>query len=201
MAAAIVYPGKLSHTNFGTQTALLLDAIIQGDQLAHKRIYEQYREAMFRICLRISGCREDAEDMLQESFMDAFSKLKSYRGESTFGAWLRRIVMNRCINSVRKRKALREDLLSLSDCDLPSEEECFDTEQEEIDYSEVIEASGRLPENLRDVFRLYALEGYGHDEVADILGITSGTSRIRLLRARNRVKEIVTMKRNRKMCA
>ena len=132
---------------------------------------------------------EEAEDMLQESFSYAFSKLGSFRFESSFGAWLKRIVVNTCINHLKKRKV---DLVYTEQNNDPIPDDDY------VDYQEirfrvkgVMKAMKQLPEGYRIVFSLYLLEGYDHKEISEILGISESTSKSQFLRAKQKIKEIL----------
>ena len=144
---------------------------------------------MYNICYRMTNLQEEAEDMLQESFSYAFNKLGSFRYESSFGAWLKRIVVNTCINHLKKR---RVDLVYTEQHNDPAPEE------EPVDYAEirfrvdrVMKAMEQLPEGYRVVFSLYLLEGYDHKEIAEILGVTESTSKSQFLRAKQKIKELL----------
>jgi RNA polymerase sigma factor (sigma-70 family) len=162
---------------------------MKGDVRAQYQLYSLYSRAMYNICLRMTGQREEAEDMLQESFTYAFSKLGSFRFESSFGAWLKRIVVNTCINYLKKRKV---DLVYTDTHNDPLPEDDF------VDYGEikfqvdsVMKAMEKLPQGYRVVFSLYLLEGYDHAEISEILGITESTSKSQFLRAKQKIKEIL----------
>jgi RNA polymerase sigma factor (sigma-70 family) len=162
---------------------------MKGDVRAQYQLYSLYSKAMYNICLRMTNQLEEAEDMLQESFSYAFSKLGSFRFESSFGAWLKRIVVNTCINHLKKR---RVDLVYTEQHDDPAPEDDF------VDYADikfkvhnVMQAMEQLPQGYRVVFSLYLLEGYDHAEIAEILGITESTSKSQFLRAKKKMKEIL----------
>ena len=132
--------------------------------------------------------REEAEDMLQEAFTQAFVKLDSYRYESNFGAWLKRIVVNNCLNAINKKK------VELTYCDEIYDNQFMDTETEneiKLSVENVTDAMEKLPKGGRMVFSLYLLEGYDHGEIAQILGITESTSKSQFMRAKRRVIEIL----------
>ncbi len=132
---------------------------------------------------------EEAEDMLQESFAEAFLKLNTFRFESTFGAWLKRITINRCINELKKRRIslVAEDNISdKSSGDMPDEEITG------LSVEMIRLAMQKLPEGYRVVFSLYLLEGYDHGEISQILGISEATSKSQYCRAKNRIKELLT---------
>jgi RNA polymerase sigma factor (sigma-70 family) len=165
-----------------------IEASKRGDNKARRQLYELYSRAMFHICMRMMNNREDAEDILQEAFVQAFTKLDSFRYESTFGAWLKRIVINTCINAINKKKVdlkLTEDMYQFK--------HVIDEEEEELPLTvkDVQKAMEQLPEGGRIVFSLYLLEGYDHLEIAEILGITESTSKSQFMRAKRRVYEIL----------
>lgn len=145
---------------------------------------------MFNICMRMLNNREEAEDMLQESFTEVFSKLSSFRYESSFGAWIKRIVINRCINSMKKRKA---DLVLNDDMGkYDSNEESYSNDNElKLDVQKVHKAIELLPEGYRVIFSLYMLEGYDHTEISQIMEISESTSKSQYMRAKLKLKEIL----------
>ena len=167
----------------------LIDECRGGNRRAQFRLYELYSKAMFNTAYRIMGNREDAEDMLQEAFTDCFRKIGSYRTESTFGAWLKTIVINRCISRLRKREA---ELVFIDDY---SRHEMQQDEPQEMiwpDPSVIARAVERLPDGYRVVFSLYLLEGYDHTEISQILGISESTSKTQYSRAKEKLKKILS---------
>ena len=131
--------------------------------------------------------REDAEDILQESFTEAFRKLESFRYDATFGAWLKRIVINRCINGLRKKNPEISTVDDFKSIDL--EDVVF--EDNELNVSKIHNAINKLPDGYRVVFSLYLLEGYDHSEISQIMGITKSTSKTQLHRAKSKLKELL----------
>ena len=172
----------------------MLNRCQQGDQGAQFEIYRLYYKSMYNSSLRIVGVREEAEDIMQESFLTAFRKLKSYGGEVSFGAWLKRIVINRSLDILRKRKVVFEEVYA--ELPLISEPE---PEEEPITVEEVKSAIGRLPDGYRTILSLILLEGYDHEEVSEILGIKNVTSRTQFSRARQKLKELLIENRKRKL--
>lgn len=162
-----------------------------GDQEAHFRLYKLYSKAMYNVGYRITGNEEDAEDVLQEAFVNAFKNLESYRGDATFGSWLKRIVVNKAINLIKKR---RENVIAQDDeFDIPAEES--DTHyMPELSVERVKQCIEILPDGYRAVLSLYLLEGYDHEEIAGIMGITESTSKSQLNRAKGKLKELLTRK-------
>lgn len=133
--------------------------------------------------------REEAEDMLQESFSEAFYRLDTFRYESTFGAWLKKIVVNKCINELKRRKAD----LELFDDMSPFEYQNDKPEQymQGLSVNNIHLAMEQLPKGSRMIFSLYLLEGYDHKEIAGILNISESTSKSQYMRAKHKVKEIL----------
>jgi RNA polymerase sigma-70 factor (ECF subfamily) len=160
-----------------------------GNSRAQQQLYQLYSKAMFNICYRMMNRREEAEDMLQESFTEAFVKLTTFRYESSFGAWLKRIVINRCINELKRRKA--ELVLTENIPDKNPEIDDNDFETTRLKVNDVIRAMEQLPEGYRIIFSLYLLEGYDHSEIAQIMGITESTSKSQFSRAKQKLKEIL----------
>ena len=144
---------------------------------------------MYNICYRMTNRQEEAEDLLQESFTDAFSKMGSFRYESSFGAWLKRIVVNACINHLKKRQV---DLVFTEQQNDPAPEDDYvDYEEIKFKVDSVMKAMEKLPEGYRVVFSLYLLEGYDHKEIAEILGVTESTSKSQFLRAKQKIKAML----------
>lgn len=150
---------------------------------------------MYNICHRIMNNREEAEDMLQESFIDAFLKLGTFRYESAFGVWLKRIVVNKCINSLKRKKAELLFTDNLPDNGAQNEgEDILDTLS--LRVKDVQNAMDKLPQGYRVIFSLYLLEGYDHSEIAQILGVSESTSKSQYSRAKQRIKEILLKSRS-----
>jgi len=169
----------------------LIDRCRAGDREAHFRLYKLYSRAMYNVGYRITGNEEDAEDVLQEAFVSAFRNLESYRADATFGAWLKRIVVNKAINVLKKRK---ENVIAQEeDFDVPAEEPGADY-RPELSVEKVRQCIDLLPDGYRSVLSLYLLEGYDHEEIAGIMGISESTSKSQLNRAKNKLKELLTSK-------
>jgi len=176
-------------TNYEDIHRDVIESCILGDVRAQYQLYSLYAKAMYNICYRMTGNREEAEDMLQEAFSYAFSKLRSFRFESSFGAWLKRIVVNTCINHLKKRKV---ELVYPDTQNEPEPEEDFvDYGEIRLKVEEVKKAVEQLPEGYRVIFSLYLLEGYDHGEISEILGISESTSKSQYLRAKLKIKEIL----------
>jgi RNA polymerase sigma factor (sigma-70 family) len=136
---------------------------------------------------------DEAEDVLQEAFLDAFKKVVDFRQETTFGLWLKQIVVNRSINLLRKRKLDWVQMESDQLENIPDEPEPDD---EDLQYrvAQVKQAMQLLPEGYRVVLSLYLIEGYDHEEIGQILNITENTSRTQFLRAKRKLSEVLRIK-------
>ncbi len=168
--------------------APLIEECRQGSTRAQFRLYNQYSKAMYNLAYRILNNREDAEDILQEAFVDCFKNLNTFRFESTFGAWLKKITVNKCINQLKKKK------IDLTLCEnLPVD--IYEEDSEVIyDTTKIFKGIEKLPDGYRVILTLYLLEGYDHQEIAQILGITESTSKSQYSRAKDKLRSIILTK-------
>jgi RNA polymerase sigma factor (sigma-70 family) len=172
----------------------LIEQSKKNDRKAQLKLYYQYCDAMFGVAIRFLKNAEDAEDATQEAFINAFQKLKQYKGEVTFGAWLKKIVIHKCIDFLKTRKenelALNETYLHIAD------DEDWMVENDHITTAEVKKAIEKLPDTYKYVVMLYLIEGYDHSEISEILKITETASRTQLMRGKNKLKEILKHRKN-----
>jgi RNA polymerase sigma factor (sigma-70 family) len=166
----------------------VIDACQVGDRKAQYELYKLYAKAMLNVCVRIMGNTGEAEDVLQEAFITVFKKINLYRGGSAFGAWLKRIVVNTAINAVRRRRLVLEEMDEETDL---AEAETPDPHELDLQVAQVRQAVQQLPDGFRTVFSLYALEGYDHQEIAEILGISVSTSKTQYNRAKKRLVSLI----------
>lgn len=171
--------------------AVLINSCKEGQRSAQYEIYKLYSKAMYNISMRILNHEEEAEDVLQESFLDAFSRIKDFRQESTFGLWLKQIVVNKSINYLRKRKV---EFISTEDIDVVDDSTTINDDDTEYKVEQIRKAILELPDGYRVVLSLYLLEGYDHEEISHILKISENTSRTQLLRAKIKLKNILLKK-------
>ena len=141
---------------------------------------------MYSVCLRIVNDDMEAEDIMQEAFLSAFSKIETYKGEVSFGAWLKRIVINRSLDYLKKRKVKFEEI----------NERCIEVAEHEMELQQVNmeaikKAIQQLPDGYRVVLSLFLIEGYDHEEISQILGISNSNSRTQYLRAKNKLRELL----------
>lgn len=167
----------------------LIKDCIRGDRKAQFRLYHTYAKAMYNICVRMVKER-DAEDLLQSSFIDVFNHLSSFNYQSTPGAWIKRIVINNCINHIRKKKL---NIVSMDDqvTTMVDEEE---TTPKNLNVRPILEAIDKLPDGYRVVFNLYAMEGYDHVEIAQVMDISVATSKSQYHRAKKKLKDLLSCK-------
>ena len=159
-----------------------------GNRKAQYQLYKLYSKAMFNICYRMLNNWEEAEDLLQEAFAEAFSKLQTFRFESSFGAWIKRIVVNRCINHLKKRRIELTLTETLPEKGLQNEEA---TDNTQLEVKTIHRAMRQLPDGYRIILSLYLIEGYDHAEIAQIMGISESTSKSQFSRAKKKIKEII----------
>jgi len=171
----------------------LINECMRGDQQAQFRIYKLYYKSMYNTSLRILNDTLEAEDVIQEAFLSAFEKIGTYRQEVSFGAWLKRIVINRSLDHLKKRKMVFEPVEEKFDmADESGQENGSLTEEELLEKLEIIRnAIDSLPDGYRIILSLYLLEGYDHDEIAGIMNISPSTSRSQYARARKKLLEII----------
>jgi RNA polymerase sigma-70 factor (ECF subfamily) len=162
--------------------APLIEECRKGNSRAQFRLYNQYSKAMYNVAYRMLNNREDAEDILQETFIDCFRNISSFRFESTFGAWLKKILINKCINHLQKKKID----LTLTDT-FPND--AYEEEEETVyDTTKIIKGIEMLPDGYRVVLTLYLLEGYDHSEISQIMGISESTSKSQYSRAKEKLR-------------
>jgi len=177
-----------SKTQFINLHQDLIDLCRTGNQRAQFQIYKLYYKAMYNISLSIVNNPMEAEDIMQEAFLSAFEKIETYSGTVSFGAWLKRIVINRSIDAVKKeRKVIFEDIDSIQEPGVDYYDNMTCYEETDIKVKEVMDAIKKLPDGCRIVISLYLLEGYDHKEIAEILSISPATSRSQFSRAKQKL--------------
>jgi RNA polymerase sigma factor (sigma-70 family) len=164
----------------------LVERCKHGDSRAYAELYRKYAKAMYNTSLRIVNHTGDAEDVIQEAFTDAFRSLEDFHYKSTFGAWLKRIVINKSINQLRKRKMDLIDIDKTNIGHLP-DEEATDEQEMQMKVEDIKRAVGLLPNGYRTVLTLYLFEGYDQEEIAEILQVTHATVRTQYMRAKQKL--------------
>jgi RNA polymerase sigma-70 factor (ECF subfamily) len=166
----------------------LILACKQGKLWARKEVYEQYAPAMMALCRRYVSDAEDAKDVLQEGFLKVYTEIGQYAGKGSFGGWIRKIFVNASLDYIRKRNRLKEREL-LIDVEIGGYD---DTPYlKDVTAEELMQCIGELPDTLRTIFNLYAVEGYSHREIATLLQMPESTSRSFFFRARQLLQKKV----------
>ena len=168
----------------------LIERCLQGDTLGCKELYVRYSKAMYNTCLRMLNNVAEAEDVLQESFIEAFKNLERFEHRTSFGGWLKQICINRCINQLKKRKIDWVDMEKNAGYDLVDETAIDETETA-MQVESVKKAIMKLPDGYRTVLNLYLLEGYDHEEIAEILNVAESTTRTQYMRAKQRLLQLL----------
>jgi len=164
----------------------IIDQCKEGSSKAQFQLYKLYYKSMYSVSLRIVNDDMEAEDVMQEAFLSAFKKIETYKGEVSFGAWLKRIVVNRSLDYLKKRKVKFEEINERT-----TEIKDYQMETKEVDIQMLKKAIQKLPDGYRIVLSLYLIEGYDHEEISQILGISNSSSRTQLLRAKNKLKALL----------
>lgn len=164
----------------------IIDHCKEGDQKAQFRLYKLYYKPMYSVCMRLINQADEAEDIMQEAFLNAFRNIDTYRGEVSFGAWLKRIVINRSLDHLKKKKLKLEEIN-----DKTAQIADYQMEMKEVNVEVIKNAIQQLPDGYRVVLSLFLIEGYDHEEISQILGITNSNSRTQFLRAKNKLRELL----------
>lgn len=167
----------------------LIEGCRQGERKAQKKLYEQFSPKMYALCLRYAGSAEDAEDILQNGFIKMFRKIADFRGEGSFEGWLRRIMVTSSIEHYRRNTDIQ--LLQSIDESLSERVSDNQTVLDIIQAGELAQLIERLSPGYRAVLNMHVIEGYSHKEIASMLGITEGTSKSQLARARNILRQMI----------
>jgi len=157
---------------------------------SQKLLYNKYAGKMLSVCMRYINDKSEAEDILQEGFIKIFTHISYFRGEGSFEGWMRRIFVNTALSALRVKQIKFSDSIDNHYNQSQVEPSVFD----KIGSQEIFEMIRTLPNGYRVVFNLFAIEGYSHKEIAEMLNITESTSRTQFLKARNALKEKFTSK-------
>ncbi|MCC5612847.1 sigma-70 family RNA polymerase sigma factor [Nostoc sp. CHAB 5834] len=158
----------------------LIAALKRGENRAHKVVYERFAGKMLAVCTRYCANRADAEEVMLDGFMRVFEKIGQFREDGSFEGWIRRIMVTESLMFLRKNKQWRQEV-SMDEVVVEPDYEWADTAIHENDLLRMV---NQLPDGYRTVFNLYAIEGYSHAEISTMLGISEGTSKSQLSRAR-----------------
>lgn len=173
----------------------LIIACRKQDRKAQEELYRIYSAKLFGLCLKYSESRPQAEDNLQDGFVCIFTKINQFRDEGSFEGWMKRVMVNTCLQKYRQQK-----VYSLSN-EAQIEEETLEMEDEEFEIDFLLQCVQELPVRYRQVFNLYVLDGYSHKEIAQMMNISEGTSKSNLARARMALKDKLEESRERQNSA
>lgn len=165
----------------------LVRGCVKGDPEAQRQLYERFCEKMLAVCCRYGRDLADAEDILQEGFIRVFNKIHLFKGEGSLEGWIRRVIVNVALKHYHKNARLYV-LVGLEEADREVDDHSLD---DSLAYDELVEMVQSLPDGYRIVFNLYAIEGFSHKEIAQKLGISEGTSKSQLARARGALRNML----------
>ena len=179
-----------------TLTIDIIDRCKQNDRKAQLKLYNQYCDGMYIVAKRFVKDSFEAEDVVQEAFIKAFTKLHQYKAEVTFGAWLKRIVINKSIDLLKSKK---QKMLELDEVHLKVIDSSYEDEwlvDNAITLDQVKDAINELPDKYKYVVMLFLIEGYDHQEISEILNISEVASRSQLYRGKKKLKELLKLSQN-----
>jgi len=171
---------------------LMLAGCLKNNAAAQEALYSRFSPRMLGVCYRFAKNREDAEDMLQDGFIKVFTQIHQYRNEGAFEGWIRRIVVHTCINILKKNKKFSDSVDIIHANSIHVKEEVIPSIMQ---AKQVVECIRTLPLGYRTVLNLYAIEGYSHKEIANMLDIEESTSRSQYTRAKAMLEEILIRKK------
>jgi len=160
-----------------------------GDRKAQNELYTLYYKAMYNICRRMLTDEDEAKDALQESFIQAFTRIRSLKDPSLFGGWLKRIVVNSCIDLLRKRKEFHS--IDGERDDFMEDDQSSEQEWKAYQAGKIMKALDKISVGCKTVLNLYVFEGYDHQEIAEILSISEVTSRSQYAKAKQKIKHVL----------
>jgi RNA polymerase sigma factor (sigma-70 family) len=171
-----------------SQEGQLVKALKKADAKAQRQVYDKYSTRMLGLCFRYVGDEMAAEDVMVEGFLKVFSKIDQFNSEGSFEGWIRRIMVNEALGHLRRQKRILEDTLSDDAHNIPD----YVYADQNLETEELLKLIETLPMGYRTVFNLYAIEGYAHIEIAEMLGISESTSKSQLHRARAWLQKMIS---------
>ena len=170
---------------------VLIQGCLRNDAAAQQELYYRFSPKMLSVCYRYAKSREDAEDMLQEGFIKVFTQIHQFQNRGALEGWIRRIIVHTCINTLKKNKKFSDSVDIIHASSVPVREENIPSI---LQAKQVVECIRLLPLGYRTVLNLYAIEGYSHREIAEILDIEESTSRSQYTRAKAMLEDILVRK-------
>jgi RNA polymerase sigma-70 factor (ECF subfamily) len=170
---------------------VILEGCLRNNPIAQRELYNQYSPKMLAVCYRYAHNREDAEDMLQEGIIKVFLQLRTFENRGSFEGWIRKIIVHTCINFLKKNKKFNErvDLIHASSIQIREE-----SVPAVVQVKQIVESIRSLPIGYRTVLNLFAIEGYSHREISQLLDIEESTSRSQFTRAKSMLEELLIKK-------
>lgn len=165
----------------------LIEGVLRGDRKMQQELYHRFAPKMYAVCLRYASNAEEAEDILQEGFIKIFNKIGSFRGDGSFEGWIRRIFVNTAIEQFRKKTYLKP----LTEVEENTVEGKYLSVLDNLAEKDIIQLVQQLSPGYRTVFNMYVVEGYTHKQIAELLGISEGTSKSQLSRAKLILQDLV----------
>ncbi|MFT3903288.1 MAG: RNA polymerase sigma factor [Niabella sp.] len=176
-----------TESNLNISESDLIKGCIDGDRRMQEQLYNRFSPKMYAVCLRYASNSEEAQDILQDAFIKVFKKLDSYRGDGSFEGWVRRIFVNTAIEYFRRKKYLQP----VTEKEENTIEGQYVSVLDELAERDILDLVTQLSPGYRTVFNLYVVEGYSHKEIGDMLGISEGTSKSQLSRAKGILQDLV----------
>jgi RNA polymerase sigma factor (sigma-70 family) len=171
-----------------TDEKALIDGCLAGDNLSQRQLFDQYAGKLMTICLRYSIDQMEAEDLLMESFVKIYRFMYQYKFEGSFEGWMRRIVVNTALKKIKKRKIQFEEIKPEKVTEIADP-----GAYNHLGEKEILSLVRQLPEGYKLVFNLFVIEGYSHEEIAELLNIQPGTSRSQLVKARKMLQQQIEL--------
>jgi RNA polymerase sigma-70 factor (ECF subfamily) len=170
----------------------IVDGCIKKNAIAQKYLYDKFSRKMMGVCLRYCDSEEEAEDVLQNGFITVFGNLESYKGSGSFEGWIRKIMVNTALTNIRKNKKFRQNIaLDSVEYMIPETQSVANS----FEVQDLLKVIQQLPQGSRTIFNLYAIEGYSHNEIANMLNISEGTSKSQYSRARAYLQKVIPIDR------
>lgn len=172
----------------GNTEEQIREGCVKGDRRYQQMLYNMFSAKMFSVCLRYANEYNSAQDLLQEGFVKVFKNIEKFRGEGSFEGWVRRIFVNTAIEHYRKQV----NLYALHDSEAKGYEHYDGNALETLKHEDIMKMIQKLSDGYRTVFNLYVVEGFSHKEIGDMMGISEGTSKSQLARARYLLQKMIT---------
>lgn len=169
----------------------ILEGCLRNDNTCQKELYLKYSPKMLAVCYRFAQKREDAEDMLQEGFIKVYTQIHTFRNQGAFEGWIRRIIVHTCINHLKKNKKFAESVDLIHASTMQTREDSIPSI---VQAKQIVESIRLLPLGYKTVLNLFAIEGYSHREIAEMLDIEESTSRSQYTRAKQMLEEMLVKK-------